>query len=532
MKKQYIRISIVICVLILVAMILGCGFFTYVQVQRINTEYMDICAANSDQEVISFTEDTELAYALRSTYSYAWHNAATALPKEIGFYGRFNWVDGDKQYVDSSDFIRVYYLSSGVVRDNDQVRILVLDEAIQGVERTGDLQNINITADSDDVFLYNGNLSFDNPNGERTVYAFGAPEQVSAPVGGEYSSWTDGKALFAEYVRMAQDPSQTKLNREAKNTYEKETLNFTSSHGMQMKKAGWFTSYYICAHYTAFDVSTPKTAVGVYVYHPVEIVAARYSYVYILFAIVLLAMEAMVIFVMHKMYITRRNYELRSQKLTRSIAHELKTPLAVTKAYVENWEYFDEGEREKISGNINAEVDHMTQLVNSLLNLSKMDTGTVELHPEEVELLSLARAVYHQMEPLAKERGLQVLFKQDEEGAEYCVTADLEMIRMAVGNYISNAIKYAEKHVSIELEKTGKTVMFRVRNDGEGIPKKEQKRIWELFYKTDKARTDRLGSSGVGLAVTKSILELHKAKYGCTSDATETVFWFEMKKGK
>ena len=73
----------------------------------------------------------------------------------------------------------------------------------------------------------------------------------------------------------------------------------------------------------------------------------------------------------------------------------------------------------------------------------------------------------------------------------------------------------------------------RCRNDGDTISAKDLKKIWDLFYKQqDKARTDRMGSNGVGLAVNKSILELHKAKFGAESRSGETTFWFEMKKAK
>ena len=80
--------------------------------------------------------------------------------------------------------------------------------------------------------------------------------------------------------------------------------------------------------------------------------------------------------------------------------------------------------------------------------------------------------------------------------------------------------------------KSGKNILFSVTNDGTPIGKKEIKKIWDPFYKTDKARTGRLGSSGVGLAVNKSILEQHKAKYGCRSDESGTTFWFEMRKAE
>ena len=136
------------------------------------------------------------------------------------------------------------------------------------------------------------------------------------------------------------------------------------------------------------------------------------------------------------------------------------------------------------------------------------------------------------MKPIIEERGLKVKLITDVIGGKYCVSADPKMIKIVIGNFITNAIKYADTRVEIKLLGNDKRVKFMVSNDGEGISKKDIKKIWEPFYKGDKARTDRLGSSGMGLAINRSILRLHKAKYKCISDKCETSFWFEMKRVK
>ena len=136
------------------------------------------------------------------------------------------------------------------------------------------------------------------------------------------------------------------------------------------------------------------------------------------------------------------------------------------------------------------------------------------------------------MEQIAKERNMSIDFKKEKEDEEYVVMADLDMMNMVISNFLSNAIKYGKEKVEIILSDGGSNVMFKIKNDGETISKKDQKKIWDLFYKKDKSRTDRMGSNGVGLAVNKSILELHKAKFGVESGSGETTFWFEMKKAK
>ena len=246
----------------------------------------------------------------------------------------------------------------------------------------------------------------------------------------------------------------------------------------------------------------------------------------------LIFLQALTIFMMRRMYLHRVNYEARTKNLTRSFAHELKTPLAVTKSYVENWDLVSEDERPEVSKKISSEVEHMTRMVNTLLDISKMDAGDFNLNLEDVELFDLTKVCYRHMEELAKERGIEVEIKQDNEDGEYTVQADLDMMRMVISNFMCNAIKYGKSKVDVLLVNGGNNVTFKITNDGEPISKKDQKKVWDLFYKKDKSGSDRLNSSGVGLAVNKSILEIHKAKFGVESGAAGTTFWFEMKKAK
>ena len=156
----------------------------------------------------------------------------------------------------------------------------------------------------------------------------------------------------------------------------------------------------------------------------------------------------------------------------------------------------------------------------------------MKLSLEEVELYELSKVCFKHMEELAKTRSITVEIKKDKEDGEYVVSADLDMMRMVISNFLSNAIKYGKTKACILLASSGNSVTFRITNDGEPISKKDQKKIWDLFYKKDDSGSDRLNSSGVGLAVNKSILELHKAKFGLESSSAETSFWFEMKKAE
>ncbi|MBR4947868.1 MAG: HAMP domain-containing histidine kinase [Clostridiales bacterium] len=248
------------------------------------------------------------------------------------------------------------------------------------------------------------------------------------------------------------------------------------------------------------------------------------TYVFMFLGFVILEILVVVSFVM--LYKNQMNYEIRNQKLTRGIAHELKTPLAVTKATVENWEYFDDDRRKDYSKRIINEVDHMSDMVGKLLDVSKIKEGSEKLNREAVDLKKLTEDMIGRNSELIRERNITLAFNRDEK--PYTVFADPEMMNMVISNFMSNAIKYCDHIITIRLIRNGRKIEFGITNDGAKIEKDELDKVWDIFYTTDKARTDRMSSSGVGLSVVKSILDAHEADYGCTSGDKGTEFKFSM----
>lgn len=534
MKKHYVRITAVICVLILIAFLLGGFLFTYVKVQQVNEEYMKNCQTNSRFQSFGTGEDMyDLNVSIRYAYNLAWRSAALYRDEYIGFYGRLDWQDDEapSQYLDSSNYVRVYTVGESGAVNESEVWIVPVTGNLDGVNGSAELGSVTLDGACEKVIAFNGMLQYQTKDGDGHTYVIGNPLGLDPDSGYEPDEWSE-RDLYAEYISLEEDEDQAALNADAAKVWAQFQEELFSETGAVTSREGWFTSYYMYYKTSTREITWPVALYGVYVFHPFSITLEKNLPVYVLFLVVLLAMEIMVILVSRKMYQERRKYELRSQRMTRSIAHDLKTPLAVTKAYVENWEYIDDENRQEYAENINQEVDQMTGLVNTLLDLSNLDAGNQDPKLEEVELLSLTKSLYRRVEPLVKERDLDVQFVPDREDGEYLVMADLQMMKIAIGNFLSNAIKYSEKKVRIEFLQTGKNVQFLIANDGAKISKKEQKKVWDLFYKSDSARTNRLGSNGVGLSVNKSILELHKAKYGCRSNNEETVFWFEMRKAE
>ena len=522
MKKNYVKITVLICALITVAAALGGLLFTIIQVNAANSVFMKkVTGAENTFDVsnivIESTEESESTLVVFDAYRFL----TSRTDPDIGHYGRYAYLDG------------------------------VMTEVIESTE----LKCISVTIEpgvdfysleTGEVFFpatEDSNVVIFGSNGESIGYTVYSEDGYTAIIAAPVFNLTDEDGAITETysydIKEADvvEEENTELNLEAQSKYEEIIDDYREYDKISVIDTGWQTSYALIIDNSAIAMPLTDIEIGLYeydtyIFHPLAYVFSNYMYAYILFIFVLMVLLAVTIILMRRMYVNRMNFESRTQSLTRSFAHELKTPLAVTKAYVENWDLVDENDRADVSAKINAEVDHMSKMVNTLLNLSKMDSGEIKLDLEEVELFELSEACFKHMEKIAKEKNMKVDFKKDNDDAEYVVMADLDMMNMVISNFLSNAIKYGKEKVDVSLQTSGCNVMFKVTNDGGTISSKDLKKIWDLFYKKDKARTDRMSSNGVGLAVNKSILELHKAKFGAESAAGQTTFWFEMKKAK
>jgi signal transduction histidine kinase len=236
----------------------------------------------------------------------------------------------------------------------------------------------------------------------------------------------------------------------------------------------------------------------------------------------------------------QERYEWNRLSMTRIIAHELKTPLAVTKNYVENWEDIPEESRAEYRENMLTQIDYVNGLVGDLLEFSRMEAKAEEPIKEPVNLAELNEVVLRQLSSLTG--NFEIIVNTPEDPESVTVQADLGMMRTVLMNLVTNAIRYGDKKIVIDISKKRDTVRYQITNDGEPIPEEQVELIWDAFYTTKGSRSgrNRTGSgdaggkglakdgTGLGLAITRQILELHGAKYGCTSDAKGTTVYFEL----
>jgi len=265
----------------------------------------------------------------------------------------------------------------------------------------------------------------------------------------------------------------------------------------------------------------------VFIMHPIDRLWSENWLFYTAFIPCYVALMTAIIVISSKSMRSDRVKTLMSSTLITGFSHELKTPLAVVGALVENWDYIDEADRPEYEGRLAQEIEHMEDLVSGLDEASA--TYVVKVKREVVNLHDLAYEVYNLQKYIIEDRNLNVSIRADEPEKCY-VLGDRELLGIAMGNFLSNATKHARSEVRIELSAEGKHVRFTIANDGDVIDKKDADRVWELFYNKDEARTDRYSGSGVGLAVTKRILKCARARFGCKPGDGETIFWFEMRK--
>ena len=233
------------------------------------------------------------------------------------------------------------------------------------------------------------------------------------------------------------------------------------------------------------------------------------------------ALVLMLIFLLSKKAVKpiAESYEKQKQFVT-DANHELKTPLTLIMANVEIAE-LELGKNEWLE-DIRAEGHRMTELVNQLVALSRMDEEGQPLNMTDVALGELVANTVAEFEPLAKERG-KALTSNIEKGISYC--GDEALLHRLIGILMDNAIKYCDQggEISVDLHRGRRTVLT-VENTYAAVGELELNRLFDRFYRADKARKFT-GGYGVGLSMAKAIVEKHKGEITAyKKDATHIGF--------
>ena len=197
-------------------------------------------------------------------------------------------------------------------------------------------------------------------------------------------------------------------------------------------------------------------------------------------------------------------------------SHELKTPLMAIRSYAEGLE---NGlvEQEKACAVITKEVDRMTGLVNAILEFSKLDSGTVQLHMAENDVREILYDTIQVIEQAAEQKGIEIVPKLPD---PMLFTCDEEMLFSAFSNILTNCVRYAESRITISasLQKSPAALTIRISNDGQLISEQDAAHLFERFYK------GAGGQTGIGMALSLEYVRLHQGNISVSVHEGNTVF--------
>ncbi len=222
--------------------------------------------------------------------------------------------------------------------------------------------------------------------------------------------------------------------------------------------------------------------------------------------------------------------DLLQKELIANISHDLRTPLTMIVAYGEAMRDLPgENTPENVQVIID-ETQRLSNLVNDLLDLSKLQAGTRKMTLTEFDLTGLVQKTMSRYEKLTQRDGYVIKFSFD---TSVDVVADQTMILQVVYNLINNAINYTgeDKKVTVTQQVFAETgrVRISVIDTGEGIPPDQIPLIWDRYYKVDKVHKRATVGTGLGLSIVKQILEQHHTTYGVESKlGAGSTFWFEL----
>ncbi|MBR1816037.1 MAG: two-component sensor histidine kinase [Lachnospiraceae bacterium] len=199
------------------------------------------------------------------------------------------------------------------------------------------------------------------------------------------------------------------------------------------------------------------------------------------------------------------------QEFVSNVSHELKTPITSMKVLADSLVENDNADLDmykEFMGDIVAEIDRESKIINDLLTLVKMDKDSSQMNISEVSVNELLDVILKRVTPIAEQRNIEITYESFRD-----VVAEVDEVKLslALSNIIENAVKYNIDNgwVKVSLNADHKFFYVKVADSGVGIPDDCKAHVFERFYRVDKARSRDTGGTGLGLAITKNVIGMH-----------------------
>lgn len=242
-------------------------------------------------------------------------------------------------------------------------------------------------------------------------------------------------------------------------------------------------------------------------------------------------------------YTVRKQQEINELKRLESfrrefladLSHELKTPVFAAQGFIHtllDGAIDDPNVRDKFLKKSSKSLDDLNVLVQDLITITQMETGDIKMQIEDFNIIQLTEDVFDKLERKAAKKEVTLKIQNKLDNKVY-VAADSYRINQVMTNLVENAIKYGKEggKVVVNFSPAGDHVSVSVKDNGPGISKEYQQRIFERFFRIDKSRARETGGTGLGLSIVKHILEAHGEQIKITSkEGKGTKFSFKLKK--
>ncbi len=228
----------------------------------------------------------------------------------------------------------------------------------------------------------------------------------------------------------------------------------------------------------------------------------------------------------------KKKYQKMKSDFVANASHELKTPISIVSGYIESLRDesgIDKAERQKFFDRIENNLSRLTNLVGDITTLNKLEDGDVSFQQEKTDLNKLIEQLLFSLSAKLEDRSVTVDFRQHR---QIVLLANYNGLESVFYNLIDNAINYNKEEsgfIQIDIEQENGCAVVSVFNEGEGLPKGKEKRIFERFYRVNKGRARNSGGTGLGLSIVKHAVLNHGGTVTASSDGLGKGVLFKVK---